>query len=69
MHKIIIVCGCGFRDFGDHARHLTIGLLVMMISQCILLFAHSLRGNNIGVAGAQALAEDFQHCTNLQKLE
>ena len=26
-------------------------------------------GNNVGTAGAQALAEGLQHCTNLQKLK
>ena len=29
----------------------------------------SLGGNNIGDAGAQALAGILQHCTNLQELE
>ena len=39
---------------------------------CIFLFftyMYSLRENNLGDAGAQALAEGLHHCTNLQKLE
>ena len=39
------------------------------MSSCILLFTYSLQGNKIDDAGAQALAEGLQHCTNLQKLE
>ena len=34
-----------------------------------LMFIYSLRGNNISDAGAQALAEGLQHCSNLQMLE
>ena len=30
---------------------------------------YSLWANNISTAGAQALAEGLQHCTNLQMLE
>ena len=36
---------------------------------CIFLFTYSLGGNNIGIAGAQALADYLKHYTNLQKLE
>ena len=43
--------------------------LIVMISQCVLLFSYSLQDNKIGDAGAQALAEDLQHLTNLQELE
>ena len=32
------------------------------------MFIFSLDQNNIGDAGAQALAEGLKHCTNLQKL-
>ena len=35
----------------------------------VLLFTYSLYGNNIGIAGAQALAEGLPHCTNPQNLE
>ena len=35
----------------------------------VLSFIYSLRGNNISDAGAQALAEGLQHCSNLQNLE
>ena len=40
-----------------------------MINHCVLLFTYSLWNNKIGDAGAQALAEGLQHCSNLQKLE
>ena len=33
------------------------------------LFIYSLEGNNIGIAGAQALAEGLQHCSHLQELK
>ena len=39
----------------------------VVISQ-ILLFTYSLWGNNIGDAGAQALAEGLQYHSNLQML-
>ena len=38
-------------------------------SQLVLLFTYSLYRNNIGVAGAQALAEGLPHCTNPQNLK
>ena len=43
--------------------------LIVIISQCVLLFSCSLCGNNVGVAGAQALAGGLQHYTNLQDLK
>ena len=43
--------------------------LIVMISQCVLLFSYSLMQNQIGDAGAQALGEALQHCTNLQELK
>ena len=44
---------------------------ISMYGDELFLFVHihSLRENNIGDAGAQALAKGLQYCTNLQKLE
>ena len=42
--------------------HMTPGLRIVMV----LLFMYRLGENNIGYAGAQALAGGLQHCTNLQ---
>ena len=39
------------------------------VSSCVCYSHYSLKGNLIGDAGAQDLAEGLQHCTNLQKLE
>ena len=36
---------------------------------CIIAQMHSLCGNSIGAAGAQAVAEYLQYCTHLQKLK
>ena len=48
----------------------TPGSLVVVISYGVFfLFTYSLRENNIGDAGAQALAEGLQRCTNLLKLK
>ena len=38
------------------------------MNQCGLLFTCSLSRNEIGDAGAQALAESLQHCNDLQDL-
>ena len=38
-------------------------------SVCFVVHTYSLRNNNIGVEGAQALREGLQHCTNLQELK
>ena len=38
-------------------------------TNCNIAHIYSLCENKIEVAGAQALAEGLQHCTNLQKLK
>ena len=39
------------------------------VSTVTITYSYSLKGNNIGTAGAQALAEGLQHCTSLQDLK
>ena len=41
----------------------------MIITNHDVAHMYSLERNNINGAGAQALAEGLQHCTNLQKLK
>ena len=41
----------------------------VVIICCVLLFIYSLDRNNIGAAGAQAVAGALQHCINLQTLK
>ena len=49
---------------------MTLGSQVVVTNNCGLCsHNYSLRGSNIGDAGAQALAKGLQHCTNLQNLE
>ena len=38
------------------------------ITNCDVIHMYSLYWNQIGDAGAQALVEGLQHCTNLQEL-
>ena len=39
------------------------------MKHCVCYSHYSLKGDKIGDAGAQALAEGLQHCFNLQKLK
>ena len=57
------MCGWETPDFPEHHA------LSNFVSSCVYYSHYSLKGNEIGDAGAQALAEGLQQCINLQTLE